>query len=56
LLFQHITCFPFKLWPVVLYGCENWSVILREAYRLRVFGDRVLRKIFGVERGHKTGE
>ena len=33
--------------PVVLYGCETWSLTLREERRLRVFKNRVLRKIFG---------
>jgi hypothetical protein len=33
--------------PVVLYGCETWSLTLREEYRLRVSENRVLRKIFG---------
>jgi hypothetical protein len=33
--------------PVVLYGCETWSLILREEHRLRVFENRVLRRIFG---------
>ena len=32
--------------PVVLYGCETWSVILRDEHRLRVLENRVLRKIF----------
>jgi len=32
---------------VVLYGCETWSLTLREEGRLRVFGKRVLRRIFG---------
>jgi hypothetical protein len=36
--------------PVVLYGCETWSLILREEHRLRVFKNRVLRKIFGPKR------
>jgi hypothetical protein len=36
--------------PVVLYGCENWSLTLREEHRLRVFENRVLRKIFGPRR------
>jgi hypothetical protein len=36
--------------PVVLYGCETWSLILREEHRLRVFENRVLRKIFGPKR------
>ena len=35
--------------PVVLYGCETWSVTLREEHRLRVFENRVLREIFGVK-------
>jgi hypothetical protein len=35
--------------PVVQYGCETWSLILREKYRLRVFENRVLRKIFGTK-------
>ena len=36
--------------PVVLYGCETWSLILREEHRLRVFENKVLRQIFGVKR------
>jgi hypothetical protein len=32
--------------PVVLYGCETWSLTLREEYRLRVFENRVIRRIF----------
>jgi hypothetical protein len=32
--------------PVVLYGCETWSLALSEEHRLRVFENRVLRKIF----------
>jgi hypothetical protein len=36
--------------PVVLYECENWSVTLREEQRLRVFENRVLRRIFGPKR------
>jgi hypothetical protein len=35
---------------VVLYGCETWSVTLGEEHRLRVFENRVLRKIFGPKR------
>jgi hypothetical protein len=42
--------------PVVLYGCETWSLTLREERRLRVFKNRVLRKIFGPERGEVAGE
>jgi hypothetical protein len=33
--------------PVVLYGCETWSLTLREEKRLRVFENRVLRRLFG---------
>jgi hypothetical protein len=36
--------------PGVLYGCETWSLTLREEHRLRVFENRVLRRIFGPER------
>jgi hypothetical protein len=35
---------------VVLYGCENWSLTLREEQRLSVFENRVLRRIFGPKR------
>jgi hypothetical protein len=42
--------------PVVLYGCETLSVMLREEHRLRVFENRVLRKIFGLKRDEVTGE
>jgi len=35
-----------RILPVVLYGCETWSFTLREERRLRVFKNRVLRKIF----------
>jgi hypothetical protein len=36
--------------PVVLYGCETWYLSLREEHRLRVFENRVLRRIFGPKR------
>jgi hypothetical protein len=36
--------------PVVLYGCETWSLALGEEHRLRVFENRVLRRIFGPKR------
>jgi hypothetical protein len=42
--------------PVVLYGCETWSVTLSEEHRLRVFETRVLRRIFGPERDEVTGQ
>jgi hypothetical protein len=40
--------------PVVFYGCETWSLILREAHRLRVFENRVMR-LFGPKRDEVTG-
>jgi hypothetical protein len=40
---------------VVQYGCETWSLTLREEHRLRVFENRVLRIIFGPKRGEVTG-
>jgi len=42
--------------PLVLYGCETWSLNLREERRLRVFENRVLRGIFGSKRDEVTGE
>ena len=42
--------------PVVLYGCETWSLTLREERKLRVFENRVLRKIYGPRRDEVTGE
>ena len=42
--------------PIVLYGCETWSLILREKRRLRVLENRVLRRIFGSNRDDVTGE
>jgi hypothetical protein len=41
---------------VVLCGCETWSLTLREEHRLGVFGNRVLRRIFGPKGGEVTGE
>jgi len=41
---------------VVLYGCETWSLTLREESRLRVFENRVLRRVFGPKRDEVTGE
>ena len=42
--------------PFVLYGCETWSLRLREERSLRVFKNRVLRRIFGPRRDEVTGE
>jgi len=41
---------------LVLYGCEAWFLTLREKHRLRVFENRMLRKIFGPKRHEVTGE
>jgi hypothetical protein len=42
--------------PFVMYGCETWSLAIREENRLRVFENRVLRIIFGPKRDEVTGE
>jgi hypothetical protein len=44
-----------KYQTLVLYGCETWSLILRAEHRLRVFENRVLRRIFGPKRDEVTG-
>jgi hypothetical protein len=41
--------------PVVLYGCETWSLTLREEHRLRVFENGVLRRIFGSKMDEDRG-
>jgi len=41
---------------IVLYGCETWSLTLREERRLRVFDNKVLRRIFGPRRDEVTGD
>jgi hypothetical protein len=41
---------------VVLYGCETWSLTIREEHRMRVFDNRVPRRIFGLRRDEMTGE
>ena len=41
--------------PVVLYGCETWSLTVREERRLSVFENRALRRIFGPKRDEVTG-
>ena len=42
--------------PVVLYGCETWSLTLQEERKLRVYENKVLRRIFGPRRDKITGE
>jgi hypothetical protein len=44
------------LLPVVLYGCETWALTLREQQKLRVFENRVLRRIFYPKRDEVTGD
>jgi hypothetical protein len=41
---------------VILYGCETSSLTIREEHRLRVFENRVLRRILGLKRGEVMGE
>jgi hypothetical protein len=50
-----IKIFRIIILPVVLYGCEAWSLTLREESRLRVFENRVLRRVFGPKRDAVTG-
>jgi hypothetical protein len=52
----HIKIYKTIILPVVLYGCETWSLTLREEHRLRVFENRVLRRIFVPKRDEVTGE
>jgi hypothetical protein len=42
--------------PVILYGCETWSLILREEHRLKVLENKVLRRVFIPKRDEVTGE
>jgi hypothetical protein len=54
-LISHIKTLKIKIYrtgilPVVLYGCETWSLTLKEEHRLRVFENRMLRRIFGPKR------
>jgi hypothetical protein len=53
---KKITIYTTIILPVVLYGCETWSLILREKRRLSVLENRVLRRIFGRKRDAVTGE
>ena len=43
------------IFPVVLYGCETWSLTLREERRPRVFENKVLKRVFGPKRDEVTG-
>ena len=51
-----IKIYRIKILYVVLYGCETWSLTLLEERKLRVFENRVLRRIFGTRRDEVTGE
>ena len=53
---SHIKIVIVLILPAVLCGCETWSLTLREERRLRVFENRVLRRIFGPKRDGVTGE
>jgi hypothetical protein len=55
-VFRWIKVYRSIILPVVLYGCETWSLTLREESRLGVFENRVLRRIFGPKRDEVTGE
>jgi hypothetical protein len=52
----NITIHRTTIFPTVLYGFENWSFILMEEHRLRVFENRIVRRIFGPKRDEVTGE
>jgi hypothetical protein len=52
---QKIKIYRTIILPVVLCGCETWSLILREERRPKVFENRVLRRIFGPKRDEVTG-
>ena len=58
LLFKNVKIKIYRtiILPVVLYGCETWSLRLREELRLRMFEKRLLRRIFGLKRDEVTGE
>jgi hypothetical protein len=57
-LFLLLSTYPYKtiILPVVLYGCESWSLTLREEHRLRVLENRVMRRTFGPKRDKVTGD
>jgi hypothetical protein len=50
-----IKIYKTTLLPVVVYGCETWSLTLRDEHRLRVFENKVLRRIFGLKRDEVIG-
>ena len=52
----NIKIYGIKISPIVLYGCETWSLTRREEKKLRVFENMMLRRIFGPRRDEVTGE
>ena len=50
-----IKIYRIVIFPVVLYGCETWPLTLREERKLKVFGNMVLRRIFGPRRDEVMG-
>jgi hypothetical protein len=56
LMYLKIKIYKTLILPVVLYGYETWSLTLREEHKLRVFENRVLRRIFEPKRDEVTGE
>jgi hypothetical protein len=50
-----IRVFPSVFPAEILYGCETWSLTLGEEHRVKVFENRVLRRIFGPKRDEVTG-
>jgi hypothetical protein len=53
-IFVNIIIYRTIIFPVALYGCQTWSLALREEHGLRVFENRVLRRIFGPRRDEVT--
>jgi hypothetical protein len=53
---MNVKIYRILILPVVLYGCESWSLIVREECRMRVLENRVLRRIFGPKWDEVAGE
>jgi hypothetical protein len=53
---KYLSSERFSICQFVLYGCETWSLILNEEHRLKIFENRVLRRIFGPEGDELTGK
>ena len=56
MLSMYVKSCKITIFSVVLYGCETWSLTMREERRLRVLENRMLRRIFGPKRDAVTGE